>query len=535
MIRFILLLVTSLLGSAVSGAERFQVSGDLKIATNQPTVLQVRFRMPPHHHLYADKIQVKSDVVKLVAKEIAPSVRKYDATLEKETDVYEHDFTLSYTIEGRLPPSLPVSVDLQGCSDSICFMPETKELLLATEATNAPIAAAGQSAVQAQTNVLGGEVLGRASGYLPPGEFLAFLDATDKGAPIPGDQLARTLETRGLWLTLGLILLGGLALNLTPCVLPMIPINIAIIGAGAQAGSRKRGFALGTVYGSGIALVYGLLGLFVVLTGAKFGTLNASPWFNLAIAALFSALSLGMFGIITIDFSRLQSQSSGTGRRGGFGLAFFMGGVAALLAGACVAPVVISVLILAADLYARHIPAALLLPFFLGIGMALPWPFAGAGLSFLPKPGRWMERVKYAFGVLILLFAAWYGYLGFTLLHDRMPSTRQEAAAAQSENAKDGIWSASIGSALEESRRNGKPVLIDFWATWCKNCLKMEKTTYKDPAVLNRLKDFVPVKYQAEDLRAPDVKRILDQYGVIGLPTYVVLRVNSEFTPQKAP
>ena len=81
-----------------------------------------------------------------------------------------------------------------------------------------------------------------------------------------------------------LVLLGGLALNLTPCVLPMIPINLAIIGAGAQAGSRARGFFLGATYGAAMALVYGVLGLIVILTAGTFGTINSIPWFNLGIA-----------------------------------------------------------------------------------------------------------------------------------------------------------------------------------------------------------------------------------------------------------
>src|SRR3970282_2060138 len=96
---------------------------------------------------------------------------------------------------------------------------------------------------------------------------------------------------------------GGLALNLTPCVLPMIPINLAIIGAGAQAGSRRRGALLGATYGAAMAFVYGLLGLIVILTASTFGTINASPWFNAGIAALFVVLALGMFDVFAIDFS----------------------------------------------------------------------------------------------------------------------------------------------------------------------------------------------------------------------------------------
>src|SRR5262245_66105509 len=86
----------------------------------------------------------------------------------------------------------------------------------------------------------------------------------------------------------------------------MIPINLAIIGAGVQAGSRSRGFLLGGAYGAAMAFVYGLLGLAVILTASTFGTINASPWCNLAIALLFVVLALAMFDLVNIDFSRFR-------------------------------------------------------------------------------------------------------------------------------------------------------------------------------------------------------------------------------------
>src|SRR6185369_10994677 len=113
-------------------------------------------------------------------------------------------------------------------------------------------------------------------------------------------------EGQGPIAILALVFLGGLALNLTPCVLPMIPINLAIIGAGAQGGRRGRGFALGLTYGAAMALVYGVIGLVVILTAGTFGTINSSAWFNMAIAVLFVALGLAMFDVINIDFSRLS-------------------------------------------------------------------------------------------------------------------------------------------------------------------------------------------------------------------------------------
>jgi thiol:disulfide interchange protein len=298
--------------------------------------------------------------------------------------------------------------------------------------------------------------------------FLEFLNAAESGEGQRG-----WFDDRGPLAILALILVGGLALNLTPCVLPMIPINLAIIGAGSQAGSRARGFALGGAYGLAMAAVYGVLGLVVILTAGTFGTINASPWFNFGIATLFVVLALAMFDVLHIDFSRLQSKLTfGSGDNGSLLVAFGMGGVAALLAGACVAPVVIQVIIFSSNLYATGTPSALALPFLLGVGMALPWPIAGAGLSFLPKPGAWMVRVKQAFGVFILATAVYYGWIGYGLVAQRWVDA-DEVIGSVAELAEEG-WHTTLAGALAEAEADGKLVLVDIWATWCKNCLTME-------------------------------------------------------------
>ena len=364
------------------------------------------------------------------------------------------------------------------------------------------------------------KVLSTTGGYLGSDDFLEFIDRAESGRGQEG-----WFEGRGPLAILALILIGGLALNLTPCVLPMIPINLAIIGAGAKAGSRARGFALGGAYGLAMALVYGVLGLVVILTAGTFGTINASPWFNLGIATLFVVLALAMFDVLSIDFSSLQSRltRSGSSGSGSFLVAFGMGSVAALLAGACVAPVVIQVIVFSSNLYATGTTAALVLPFLLGVGMALPWPIAGAGLTFLPKPGPWMVRVKHAFGIFILGTAVYYGYLSYGLFSQRWVDPEEVATSVQ--ELLDEGWYASLDQGLLAAQTDGKMVLVDVWATWCKNCLTMDRTTLKDPAVEAALDDYVKIKFQAEDLGVSPASEVMERFESFGLPTYAILRL----------
>jgi thiol:disulfide interchange protein len=443
---------------------------------------------------------------------------------------------------------VPARFRYQACDDKLCFAPVTTEVRWTLRVgdggrAGAPSAEYGQiawgtgapppveeappsfSAPTASTPASSAaatlddfEIVASTGGYLPTAEFITFVRNAEQGVKEQG-----LFEGRGPLAILFLVLLGGLALNLTPCVLPMIPINLAIIGAGSKAGSRSRGFALGAAYGAAMAAVYGVLGVIVILTAGTFGTINSSPWFNVAIAVIFTALALAMFDVFTIDFTRFApSLGTGGGSRGSLALAFSMGAVAALLAGACVAPVVIQVVLFSSDLYSQGTVIALGLPFLLGIGMAIPWPIAGAGLTALPRPGAWMVRVKQAFGVIILATAGYYGYLGYTLFADRWVDAGEVTSSVEA-MLKDG-WHASLNEGLAEAQRDGKPVLVDMWATWCKNCLTMDKTTLADPEVKTTLDGYVKVKYQAEQPDEPPAREVMERFKAIGLPTYVILR-----------
>jgi thiol:disulfide interchange protein len=492
----------------------------------------------------------------------APSDLKSESSSEPLA-VFEREFTLGVQMDvgagvqsGEMV--VPASLRYQACDEKMCYPPvtlSTKWTLrvvpssarvtavnagvlkgvrfgtgerppsgAAVEATLAPASGAGASpAGRGPTTARIEEfaVTGTAAGYLGTADFLQFVRNAEAGITEKG-----MFEDRGVAAIVLLVLLGGLALNLTPCVLPMIPINLAIIGAGAQAGSRARGFLLGATYGAAMALVYGVLGLIVILTAGTFGAINASPWFNLGIAVLFVVLALAMFDVLVIDFSRFSTRFNvGAAGRGTFLVAFSMGAVAALLAGACVAPVVIQVVLFSSNLYATGTSAALALPFLLGIGMAVPWPIAGAGIAALPRPGAWMVRIKQVFGVVILATAAYYGYTAYGIFANRWVDPAQVASSVE-EKLKEG-WYSSLGAGLAEAKRERKPVLIDFWATWCKNCLVMDNTTLKDPAVAAALDSYVKIKFQAEDPDVSPGRELLDYVGGIGLPTYAILELKN--------
>lgn len=478
--------------------------------------LIISINIPKGNYLYSEKTKVKvSPKGKNTLKaEFQPEYLKYKDSFGEALIYPEGLKKWIFTIQEET--EYDVNIAFQGCSKEtatspgICFMPGNEIFKVSTGQIN--VAVKKQEKKSRKTSIKDTEmmtllhdfkVVNVAGGFMNTETFLAFLENNKDTEKTPDSPFAKKAI---IW-TILLVLIGGVALNLTPCVLPMIPVNLAIIGAGKSAQSKRTGFFRGGIYGLGIALSYGVLGLFTVLTGSQFGSLNSSPTFNFIIAIVFILLALAMLDVFTIDFSRFggKIKTPEETEKGSLFPVFFLGIIAALLAGACVAPVVIAVILQATTMYSEGHILGLALPFLLGLGMALPWPFAGAGIASLPKPGMWMVRIKQAFAIFILLFAIYYVYLGVGLLKT-------------DSNAID-----ILKKGLIEAKQKDKPVFIDFWATWCKNCKKMERTTFKDPKVIEKLHNFVEIKFQAEKIDSPEIKEIMDKYKLIGLPSYVIL------------
>lgn len=470
------------------------------------TEVEVRAVIPEQTYLYAESTAVTLSDSSAGVLEMSPdTVLKADPFTAQDVEIYAPPGGIWRFKVTKEAMNQGVNIEFQGCTSgaaATCFPPESITLSpdgKSVEKKNV------DSVVSVSIDPIllfkDYKIIASANGYLESEDFIRFLDGKYQNNPF---------QDHHFWMVVLLVLIGGLTLNLTPCVLPMLPITLSIIGAGQGAQSQKSGFLRGGVYALGMTCAYGALGLAAVLTGAQFGTLNANPWFNAAIAVIFILLALAMFDRIPLDFSRFGAKYDARGLRQGHLLGvFFLGGVTALLAGACVAPAVIATLLYTAEKYSSGNTAALLLPFLLGLGMALPWPFAGAGLSVLPKPGMWMVKVKYGLGIFIFLLGGYYAYTAYTLI---------DLSNQGQTETQNGV------AAFEQAMLLDKPVVIDFWATWCKNCLHMNATTFKDPAVVKALETFSFIKWQTEKFSDRDVKAILDYFKVSGIPAYFILK-----------
>ena len=450
---------------------------------------------------------------------------------------------------GRI--TLPFQLTYQACNDEQCLLPKTIDFDVAIE-----VVGMDQPIQPVNDAIFANLQLGS-----PP-------DTPSGTATSESGKFSQALSKGYFWAFL-FVFVGGILTSFTPCVYPLIPITVSVFGAGESVG-RLRSFLLSVTYVLGIALTYSILGVAVASTGAVFGQIMADPRVMIPVCGILLALGLSMLGVFELRVPYvLQNRLNNVGGAG-FAGAFAMGTVAGIIAAPCTGPALGAVLSYVATTESAFLGFWLLLTYALGMGLLfiVIGTFSGA-IAALPRSGGWMYILENIFGVAIITVALYF-------LKDAIPPLRSllqdstgffviagvlvlagVALGKFSQRFKDLprlvqlrkavgvllavvglymfvgglttaesdlVWIADEAQGLEAGRREGKPVMLDFYATWCAACNELEHT-YSDPVVKSKLSKFVNVKLDFTR-NSDEVERLKQKYGIVGLP--VVLFFDSE-------
>ncbi|MBT9501629.1 MAG: protein-disulfide reductase DsbD [Burkholderiaceae bacterium] len=556
---FLTLLLSA--ASAAHAADDFlepEQAFKLAVRALNPTTLEVSYAIAPGYYMYREQFKFEAQGATLSTLDYPKGKVKFDETFQKEVETYRERFVLQVPVT-PVGGAFKLSVTGQGCADQgLCYPPQTQVAEVDLSNPNAARITLVSADGQAETAAAG-----------------------PSGAGGEGSHLDAALQSGRFWTVVGVFFIAGLLLSLTPCVLPMLPIlSSIIVGRSGASASRGRSFLLAVSYSLGMALIYTALGVAAGLAGEGLAAALQKPWVLGLFALALVGFSLSMFGVYELQLPQaLTGGLSNASQRlpaGQFAGVFVMGGVSALIVSPCVAAPLAGALVYISQ--SRDVLLGGTALFALACGMSVPLLLLGASAgAWLPRTGAWMDGVKHFFGLLLMGVALWtvqpvlpaglalalwgalliggaivFGLFEPAHVHGRPRLWLRKTATAvaalfgllQLIGAASGghdplqplrHWVGVAGAASPAGlpvafqrvrsvaeldavlASANRPVMLDFYADWCVSCKEMERFTFNEPAVRQRLGKALLLQADVTANNEAD-KALLRRFHLFGPP-----------------
>lgn len=530
----------------VSQGDEFKTT--LEITIDQ--TWHINSQKPNDDFLIPSEITAKGNGVKLI-KVIYPEAHNIKLAFSEElVSVYEGTAyaKLTFRVDKNAPvgkQKVLVTLDYQACNDMTCMPPNDVAAEFEIEVTENQSKDTSQVAVTSDTDVKDLE-----------SDFEQLKKNSQQSQSSDENSIASTLEGSGIFLSLIFVFLAGLALNLTPCVYPLIPITIGYFGGQAE-GKTSRLVLLGLLYMLGMALTYSVVGVITSLSGAVFGSLLQNPFVIIVIVLLFVALALSQFGVYEFKLPDSLVAKAGGAKGGTFG-AFFMGLTMGIVAAPCIGPFVLGLVTYVA---AKGDPLYGFLMFFvLALGLGLPYLFLAifsGKIKSLPRAGIWMEGVKHIFGFILIGMALYFldpilpkvvqGYVlpvfgiiaALILLF--IDKTANDAKGFRTFKTVFSVvvlalsiyvlipseklepeWKQFSIHGYQSSLNNNERMVIDFYADWCIPCKELDAITFSDKRVIEKFDRFTVYKVDMTKNNETN-EQLRKKFNVIGMPTVLII------------
>ncbi|MCE3606787.1 protein-disulfide reductase DsbD [Massilia sp. P8910] len=546
-----------------------------------PQTVAVTYDIADGYYMYRERFKFAAANATLGTPAIPPGKVKFDETFQKEVETYRKTVTITIPVEAS--GMFTLTVTSQGCADAgLCYAPQEAVARLVgaagsppTPAMSKPPASIAAASIAVAKATQEADIAALTSKPPAPAAQAPAPAAVQAPAAAPATSTgdgAALLGGGKLWLIIPTFIALGLGLSFTPCVLPMVPILASIIVGEGAGTTRARGFILALAYSLGMALVYTALGVAAGLMGEGLAAELQKPWILIGVGIMIVALSLSMFGVYELQVpSFLQHRlvdASGRQSAGKLLGVFIMGALSALIVGPCVAAPLAGALTFIFQSRDGVVGGVAL--FSLAMGMSIPLLLVGLSAgSLLPRTGAWMNHVKRFFGVTMLGMALWLtspvlppllqmllwsalllGYGVYMLRHVRhwvglalgvvcailgaiellgMATGGRDPLAPL---AHLGVGSAQHGLAftriktlaqldLALAHNAGKTAMLDFYADWCVSCKEMEKLTFVDARIKQRLAGTLLLQVDVSANDADD-KAMLKRFGLFGPPGIIL-------------
>ena len=546
------------------------------------------FRIADGYYLYRDKISFSVSPGQVIA-DLPEGKTKQDEYFG-EVEIYDADFIVSLSFSNANFDSV-LTANYQGCAaEGICYSPVSKSF------SKNQLFTESESLDENQDD-----------SKITPSFSDVASESEDESEPVQAvinTASDKTLDSGNSEKSLPALLFGafiaGILLTFTPCVLPLIPILSSVIAGQGVKLTRTRGGLLALAYVLGTVATYAGMGALAGATGDQLQAYFQNIWAIGILSALFFIMSLSMFGLFDLQMpgfiqERIQTRTGNLG--GSIPLVFVLGLFSALIVGACVSPVLISFLGVAMTSQSPVLGAQLMTAMAIGMGLPLIAVGIGAG-HIIPRAGQWMEKIKQAFGVMLIVVAiyllgqlpqieillVWGGFFiilsiflgafqsqstefsnwqkfekgvgvillvwGILLLIGGMLGQRDimrpipvnflqpgPDSSVQTQKSHRFTYVKTVeelDAHLLNAQKNNQAVMIDYYADWCVDCVRMEKTTFADPAVVAILQQrFVTLKVDVTDPNNEQGKALKKRYSIFGPPATLFIDAQGRLLKDK--
>jgi len=536
------------------------------VFTKQEDKLNIKLELGKDIYLYDDKLQInitKPKKVDLTKELNLPKPVPYDGFIV-HFDNLNVDIPYSLMKSKLQANKYEVEIKFQGCSKAgLCYAPMSEKQVIFFEADvkEKVIEPEKTEVVQKENSVVSN---------------------TQNEDLNETDSIAAVLKNSNTLLVLVTFFGFGLLLSFTPCVFPMIPILSSIIVKASEneTMSAKKGFFMSFVYVIAMSLAYTIAGVIAGIFGANLQAALQNPYVLVTFAFVFVALAFSMFGYFEIRLpsslqTKINKTSEGKEKQGVVGIAI-MGFLSALIVGPCVAPPLAGALVYIGQTGDAILGGMALFVMSLGMGVPLLLIGLGAG-KFMPKPGGWMESITKIFGLIMLGVAIWlldrvinpifamylwallflgsaiylriyehvlaklittvifiFGVILFVgavsgATNPLKPLDKFTNGVNLSSTAQGLNFTKirNINELEDALKKSSKPVILDFWATWCVSCKELDEITFKDTEVIKKLQNFTLLKADVTQ-NSDDDKALQKKFGIVGPPALIFWDINKQ-------
>ena len=536
------------------------------VFTKQEDKLNIKLELGKDIYLYDDKLQInitKPKKVDLTKELNLPKPVPYDGFIVHFDNL---NVNIPYSLmKSKLQANkYEVEIKFQGCSKAgLCYAPMSEKQVIFFEADvkEQVIEPEKTEVVQKENSVVSN---------------------TQNEDLNETDSIAAALKNSNTLLVLATFFGFGLLLSFTPCVFPMIPILSSIIVKASEneTMSAKKGFFMSFVYVIAMSLAYTIAGVIAGIFGANLQAALQNPYVLVTFAFVFVALAFSMFGYFEIRLpsslqTKINKTSEGKEKQGVVGIAI-MGFLSALIVGPCVAPPLAGALVYIGQTGDAILGGMALFVMSLGMGVPLLLIGLGAG-KFMPKPGGWMESITKIFGLIMLGVAIWlldrvinpiftmylwallflgsaiylriyehvlaklittvifiFGVILFVgaisgATNPLKPLDKFTNGVNLSSTAQGLNFTKirNINELEDALKKSSKPVILDFWATWCVSCKELDEITFKDTEVIKKLQNFTLLKADVTQ-NSDDDKALQKKFGIVGPPALIFWDINKQ-------